>query len=76
MIGNDTINNGNSLTIWLVVVVEITNEISLSLNIRSAMDRSMGIPQFFLTKISSFSMKISSFSEILILSTVFLKNYH
>lgn len=47
MIGNDTINNGNSLTIWLVVVVERTNEISLSLNIRSAMDRSMGIPQFF-----------------------------
>lgn len=47
MIGNDTINNGNSQTIWLVVVLERTNKTSLSLNIRSALDRSMGIPQIF-----------------------------
>lgn len=54
MIGNDTINNGNSQNIWLVVVLERTNETSLSLNIRSALNRSMGIPQVFFTKISFF----------------------
>lgn len=57
MIGNDTINNGNSQNIWLVVVLERTNETSLSLNIRSALNRSMGIPQVFLRKYHFFQRK-------------------